>query len=117
MSLKEWSISPSVTTVDAGSVTFNVKNTGPSYGHEFVILKTDIAPAALPKKTDGSIDEEGEGMTSPGEVEDLPVGGRNSATIDLAPGRYLFVCNLVDHQGSTALLHFASGMSTPFTVK
>ena len=117
VNLKEWSISPSVATAKAGAVTFNVKNDGPKYGHEFVILKTGLAASDLPRKADGSVDEEGTGVESPGEVGDLPVGGQDSSTIELTPGRYLFVCNLVDQSDSGAQLHFKNGMFTEFTVQ
>src|SRR5437667_10265645 len=42
--LQEWSINPDVNSVNAGPVTFNVKNIRPAQKHEFVILKTDLAP-------------------------------------------------------------------------
>ncbi len=101
VALQEWSINPSVLTIGAGAVTFNVNNSGPLYKHEFVVLKTDLAAAALPKKADGSVDEEGAGVESPGEIADLAIGGQESATIDVTPGKYLFICNLVD-QDATA---------------
>jgi uncharacterized cupredoxin-like copper-binding protein len=115
--LQEWSINPDVDSVNAGPVTFNVKNIGPAQRHEFVILKTDLATADLPKKDDGTVDEEGAGVTSPGEVADLAVGEEKSTTIDLTPGKYLFVCNLVDQQGSVTELHFTNGMVKAFTVR
>jgi uncharacterized cupredoxin-like copper-binding protein len=117
VSLQEWSINPDVSSVNAGPVTFNVKNKGPKQQHEFVILKTDLSSAALPKTADGSVDEEGDGITSPGEIADLAVGEEKSTTIDLTPGKYLLVCNLVDQQGSVTDLHFANGMVTAFTVR
>ena len=115
--LQEWSINPDVNSVNAGPVTFNVKNIGPAQKHEFVILKTDLAPEDLPKKADGTVDEEGAGITSPGEIADLAVGEEKSTTIDLTPGKYLFVCNLVDQQGSATELHFTNGMVKAFTVR
>jgi uncharacterized cupredoxin-like copper-binding protein len=117
VALQEWSINPSVLTVDAGAVKFNVKNTGPQFKHEFVVLKTDLAPAALPKKADGTVDEEGAGVTSPGEIADIPIGQQQSTTIDLTPGKYLFVCNLVDHDTNGTELHFTNGMFRAFTVQ
>src|SRR5437667_11469884 len=48
--LQEWSINPDVKTVNAGPVTFNVKNIGPAQKHELAIWKTDLRPAAPPKK-------------------------------------------------------------------
>ena len=117
MALQEWSISPSVLTIAAGAVTFKVANSGPQYKHEFVVLKTDLAPAELPKQADGTVDEEGAGITSPGEVGDLAIGGEESATMELAAGKYLFICNLVDQDSSGTLVHFTNGMFRAFTVQ
>ncbi len=87
VALQERSVNPSVLTVGGGVVTFNVKNTGPQYKHEFVVLKTDLAATALPKKADGTVDEEGAGITSPGEIADLAIGEQKSTPIDLTPDR------------------------------
>src|SRR6478609_6822406 len=54
---KDFSIGLSAASAPAGSVTFNISNEGPST-HEFVIIKTDDAPDALPVKN-GSVDESG----------------------------------------------------------
>src|SRR5437016_618757 len=115
--LQEWSINPDVKTVNAGPVTFNVKNIGPAQKHEFVILKTDLAPAALPKKEDGTVDEEGAGITSPGEIADLAAGEQKSTSVDLTPGKYIFICNLVDQGDTGTEVHFNEGMDTQFTVQ
>ena len=40
VTLKEWSIIPSVTSANAGAITFNIQNSGQSRSHEFIILKT-----------------------------------------------------------------------------
>jgi uncharacterized cupredoxin-like copper-binding protein len=117
VALQEWSINPSVLTIGAGAVSFTVKNTGPQFKHEFVVLKTDLAPAALPKKADGTVDEEGPGVTSPGEIADIPIGQQQSTTIDLTPGKYLFICNLVDQDTNGTELHFTNGMFRAFTVQ
>src|SRR6266545_4435130 len=47
-----------------GEVTFNIKNAGPSV-HEFVVLKTDLAPDQLPTTQENGVtivDEEGQGI-------------------------------------------------------
>jgi len=117
VALQEWSINPSVLTIGAGATTFTVKNTGPQFKHEFVVLKTDLAPAALPKQADGTVDEEGAGVTSPGEIADIPIGEQQTTTIDLTPGKYLFICNLVDQDTNGTELHFTNGMFRAFTVQ
>ena len=44
--LGEWFVSTDLTRAAAGPVTFDVTNRGSS-GHNFVLIKTDLAPAAL----------------------------------------------------------------------
>lgn len=117
VSLQEWSINPSVNTAKAGSVTFNIRNIGPKEEHEFVILKTDLDHAALPKLTDGSVDEKGPGITFPGEIEGIGAGAQSSGTFNLTPGKYIFICNLVDQGEEGVQVHFRNGMFTSFTVQ
>ena len=50
---------PESDSADAGDVKFNVENTGLDDVHEFVVLKTDLDPDALPTLPDGSVDENG----------------------------------------------------------
>jgi len=112
VSVQEWAVVPASASVRAGSVTFNVKNIGPKDAHEMVVIKTDLAPEALPTKADGSIDEEGAGVKAMGEVEEVAVNGTKTVTIDLAAGKYLLLCNIVD--GTE--VHFKLGMRTAFEV-
>jgi len=111
--IKEWSINPSVLTAKAGTITFNVNNTGPKEEHEFVVLKTDLAPADLPKLDNGSVDEEGAGITSPGEIEGIAPGDQKTATFDLTPGKYILICNIIEGNE----VHFQEGMYREFTVQ
>lgn len=106
ITLKDFSIIPSVTSLPAGRVTFQASNQGPSE-HEFVVLKTGLAPKALPLKG-GAVSEDATGIENVGELEGLGSGNTKSTTIKLAPGSYLLVCNLPGH--------FLAGMVTPFTV-
>lgn len=106
ITLKDFSIIPSVASLPAGRVKFQASNQGPSE-HEFVVLKTGLAPKALPLKA-GAITEDATGIENVGELEGLGSGNTKSTTIKLAPGRYLLVCNLPGH--------FLAGMVTSFTV-
>jgi uncharacterized cupredoxin-like copper-binding protein len=106
ITLKDFSIVPSVASLPAGRVTFKASNQGPSE-HEFVVLKTGLAPSALPLKA-GAVSEDATGIKNVGELEGLGSGNTKSTTIKLAPGRYLLVCNLPGH--------FLAGMVTAFTV-
>ena len=113
VTLSEWSIKPSVTSAKAGAVTFNIQNTGPAQSHEFIILKTDIAPEGLPTLKDNSLDEEGNGITSPGESKVLGVGKTQTITVSMTPGKYVFVDNIVQR----GLVHWEKKAYATFTVQ
>ena len=90
----------------AGKFTFSVKNTGPA-AHEFVVFKTDLPAGSLPLLADQpKVDEEGAGVTHVDEIGDLQVGDTKTLTIDLAPGAYVFVCNLPAHYGQGMYVAF-----------
>ncbi len=115
VTLQEFSVIPDTDSVDAGEITFNVENVGPDDVHEFVILKTELEPDALPTVDDGSVDEEGAGIEVIDEIEDIPVGDTQSVTVDLEAGSYVLICNIYDETENEA--HYAEGMQTAFTVE
>ena len=91
----------------AGPVTFDVSNGGTTV-HEFVVLRTDLAPDKLPLTEDGTeVDEEGAGITAVDEVENVAVGATTPLTVDLPAGHYVVLCNLP--------AHYPSGMRAEFT--
>ena len=115
--LQEFAIVPSVASVPAGTVKFVAKNTGPDDIHEMVVLRTDLDPAALPVDKDGKADEEGDGITSIGETGDVAVGETKEASFDLAPGKYVLICNIVQTEPDGSIeAHYKVGMRTAFTV-
>ena len=98
----EFSLSSTPATDASGPVTFSVTNDG-KMEHEFVVLRTDVAPDALPVESgkaseDGHIDE----------LEGIQPGTSQTLTVDLPAGTYVLVCNLVGH--------YQSGMHAGFTV-
>ena len=113
VTLQEFAIIPDADTAAAGDVTFHVTNDGPDDVHEFVIIKTDLAPESLPTAEDGSVEEEGEGLEVIDEIEDLPVGESQDVTATLDAGSYVLICNIVEGDE----VHYASGMRTGFTVE
>ena len=116
--LQEFAVVPSVTSIEHGKVTFAATNTGPDDPHELVILKTDLGVRDLPASAEGKVDEEGAGVTAMGEIEEFDVGKAGSVTLDLAPGRYVLVCNIVqDEPDGTKESHYLKGMEVEFTVK
>lgn len=112
VTLQEWSVAPSTSTIAAGSVTFTAKNIGTEQ-HEMVVVKTDLGLLELPTASDGKVDEEGANLEAMGEVPELAVGATGSVTLDLASGHYLLICNIVDANGTA---HYGKGMTTAITV-
>ena len=109
VSLKQWAVTPSGTP-GSGSVTFTVTNGG-TIPREFVVLKTDTSAADIPLgKFEGEPDRINEDTagTNVGETGDMQPGTTKTLTIDLAPGHYVFLCNLPGH--------YQSGMHVDVTV-
>ena len=108
VTLRDYTVTPSRPTARAGQVTFDITNAATDMTHEMLVLKTDLDPADLPLDQDGSVDERGEGVEFIDERENLTPGAQASLTVDLAPGRYVLLCNLDDH--------YARGMYVSFEV-
>jgi uncharacterized cupredoxin-like copper-binding protein len=106
VTLKENGITLDQTTVNAGTVVFDVKNSG-TIIHEFVVIKTDVAQDKLPASAGepGQMLEDG----SVGEVEDVNVGESKQLSLKLDPGKYVLICNLAGH--------YLLGMHVGFVVK
>jgi uncharacterized cupredoxin-like copper-binding protein len=102
--LADYKITVNVPSVKAGSIKIGVRNLG-TMEHSFEVIKTDLAPDQLPTdaasakaKEDGKV----------GGIASIPAGKSASVTIDLAPGKYVFICNVAGH--------YQLGMRTGFTV-
>jgi uncharacterized cupredoxin-like copper-binding protein len=95
------------TTLPSGETTFDIHNEA-EQTHEFVVVKTDLAPDELPTDENGDVDEEGEGIEPVDEVEDISAGSTESLTVNLDAGNYVAICNLPGH--------YRQGMHTGFTV-
>lgn len=115
VTVQEFAVLPAESSAPAGSVTFDVTNTGPDDVHEFVVIKTDLAPDALPTDKQGAVEETGEGMKVIDEIEDIAVGSSESVTVDLETGPYVLICNIYDEKEDEA--HYSEGMRTEFTVE
>jgi uncharacterized cupredoxin-like copper-binding protein len=92
-SLGEYFIKLDNTSVPAGSVRFDVSNDG-KIEHEFVVIKTNLAPSKLPLK--GGEANEGVGP-SPGEIPSVKAGKKKTLDVSLKPGKYVIICNLPGH--------------------
>jgi uncharacterized cupredoxin-like copper-binding protein len=104
--LTEWKVAVP-TTMKAGKVTFTIKNGGMMV-HELLVFRSDLGPAAYPTNQAGGINEEGAGIKLLSDGDNLDPGASQTRTVDLTPGKYLFVCNLPGH--------FREGMFTVVTV-
>jgi len=104
--VKDFAIALTPTSEAAGEIKFEITNEGPSE-HEFVVLKTDLAPDQLPVDGD-AVSEETEGVVNAGEVEDIASGTTESLALTLDAGNYVVICNLPGH--------YTQGMRTGFTV-
>ena len=116
VTLQEWAVIPDTLSVAAGSVTFNATNIGPVDPHELVIVRTDIPASDLPTREDGAFDEDADGVEIIGEIEEFEVGLTESATYDLAPGKYALLCNLVEMEDGESEAHYQMGMWIDFEV-
>jgi uncharacterized cupredoxin-like copper-binding protein len=103
--LADSKITVNVPSVKAGKVKIGVRNLG-TMEHSFEVLKTDLAPDKLPvdgasakAKEDGKV----------GEIKSIAAGKSKAVTIDLTPGKYVFICNIAGH--------YQIGMHTGFTVE
>src|SRR5439155_18551179 len=79
----------------AGEVTMTVHNEGPD-AHELNVVRADRA--RLPLRSDGlTVDEEGLGKVIVGALEPGRPGSVRTLRLHLAPGRYVFLCNMAGH--------------------
>jgi uncharacterized cupredoxin-like copper-binding protein len=102
--LADTKITVSVPSVKAGKVKIGVRNLA-AMEHSFQVLKTDLPPdkltvdsASAKAKEDGKV----------GDIPSIPAGKSAAVTVDLVPGKYVFICNIAGH--------YQLGMRTGFTV-
>lgn len=105
VTLKDFGVTAAPASVPAGKVTFAVQNTGVS-PHEFVVVKSDLAPESLPQVNQKQVDEKQ--VQVAGKTEPFDGGSKRELTLDLPPGRYVLLCNVPSH--------YISGMYTAFAV-
>jgi uncharacterized cupredoxin-like copper-binding protein len=82
-------------TLSAGEVAFTVHNKGPDR-HEFIVAR--VSSSTLPLRADGlTVDEEALQKSEVGELEPGEPGAIRTLRLKLAPGRYVFFCNMAGH--------------------
>ena len=95
--LKDFKVLRDAAVVPAGTVSFRIRNEGPTT-HEVIVVRTDRAPDKLPLQRDGlTVDEEGPGIDFLDEAEGLDIDDRETLVLDLAAGHYVLYCNLEGH--------------------
>ena len=116
VTITEWIVAPFPGSVKAGTVTLNAFNIG-GEEHELAIIKTDLAPDALPSKEDGSVDEADAAIELIQRIPKFPPGPEiGSATVDLGPGKYVLICNVVVERNGQVVSHYRQGMRAAFEV-
>lgn len=105
-SVKEWEVTVDATSAQAGAVSFTIDNDGTT-GHEFLIVKTDIAPGEIPLDGD-HFPEDADGIEVIDEIGEFANGTTETLDVTLEAGSYQLVCNLPSH--------YANGMFTGFDV-
>lgn len=94
-------------SIASGEVVFNVSNTGPDE-HEFIVMRGTASQ--LPVKDDGlTVNEAAAKSRLVGELEPGAPGLTRSLHVRLAPGHYVFFCNMTGH--------FMGGMHTEVVVR
>lgn len=106
VTLNEWSVTVAG-TIKAGKMKFTAMNTGVA-AHELLIFKSDLAASAYPLDKSGNIIEDGSGVSLVSDAENIDPAGSQVRSINLTPGKYLFLCNIPGH--------FKAGMFTVVTV-
>ena len=93
VTLSEWKLVPSLKRVPAGKVTFVIRNKG-KLVHEFVLTRTNVAPAKLPTS-------DGVAKVKPlAAVRNIGPGQTKRVTVTLRAGKYVLLCNLPAHYQS-----------------
>jgi uncharacterized cupredoxin-like copper-binding protein len=93
---KDFAITLDKSSAAAGNVTFHVTNDGPAT-HQFLVLKTDDAPDALPTDSEGNADTTAKGVNDVGQIESINAGSSQDLSVELQPGKYVVICNLPGH--------------------
>jgi uncharacterized cupredoxin-like copper-binding protein len=114
VTLKEWSVTPSIDDITEGKVKIKVTNEG-TIPHEFVIVKSDLSPEGLPVEN-GNVTEAQVNIID--EIEPFAAGTTQSLELNLTPGKYLLICNITEQvPGQKVTSHYQNGMVAFFQVE
>ena len=115
VTLREWAILSDIVEVEAGIVYFLVENQGPEHPHELLVIRSELGLGEFPV-VDGAIPEDTLDIVD--EIEEFASESWASIALDLKPGRYILLCNIVEiEEDGTLESHFELGMRVPFIVR
>ena len=118
VTLRSFHITLGQSTVQAGTIIFTVTNRADEDHHEFLVIRTDRAPDALPTEANGSYEENGPGTQLLDEIDDVAPGETKQLSINLTEGNYVVICNMVHLEDDGTLeVHYAKGMHEAFRVE
>jgi uncharacterized cupredoxin-like copper-binding protein len=103
IAMSDFRFQPKALRASAGKLRVTANNTGKA-PHEFVVIKTEKAPDALPTNSKGEASEAG----AVGEIGEQQPGQSASHSFSLKPGTYVYICNVPGH--------YQSGMYGKLTV-
>lgn len=112
--LQEWRIVTDTHKVPAGTVKISVQNRGQE-AHEIVLLRSDIKYDSFPLHPKGGIDEHQAGVVI-NELEGLESRSRKEMLVNLKPGNYVLLCNMVEIEDGEKEQHYSLGMRAPLIV-
>ncbi len=91
--LSEFAVEPDSTSAPSGEIAFTARNVG-AISHELVVIRTDLAPDALP--VEGGEVTEGE-LDVAAKVDEFAAGACERVSVTLEPGSYVLICNIPGH--------------------
>ena len=95
-SVGEWFVRIDEESASAGPVTFRITNAG-SVRHEFLVVRTDLAPGTITVGDDARFSESNPALTVVDEIGEWGPGQTKTLAVDLEAGTYQLVCNLAGH--------------------
>lgn len=112
--LTDYEITANKVSVPAGETKLAVRNDG-RIAHELAVVRTDLAPDALPRNPDGTADEGGAGVDVVDRIQ-LGPGASGDLELDLDAGSYALVCNLPPDAAQHTPAHYERRMYAGFSV-
>jgi uncharacterized cupredoxin-like copper-binding protein len=107
VSLVEFAVQPNPASAPSGTVTFNAQNNG-TIPHNFFVIKTDLSDDALPvNQSTYTVDTSQLYVVA--QTPNIRTEDTRPVTLDLSPGHYVLICNIVDH--------YQIGMHVSFNVQ